>query len=303
MEFTGMRSEAGQSQKGPVGSHPMPALLHSTANVTRRDSRKNGLPVIGRHNTVLYQDPNVGPGKRFLLDQISRGFDRVTSSVAELARLPDDIIPVVGCQMEVQAIEDEWRARGRTFVYWDRGYLNRGGKTWLRRNGPEYFRWHVNSYQMKGLNPKAQADRFARLRINPVRWRKGGRKVVIAAPSPYYAEFHRLGGWLDETARRIRETGRKYIIRQKRTHVPLYQDLADAYCLVTHGSVAAIEAAVWGYPVIVAPSCAAAPIGRTSLDDIEDLVYPDRTPWLQSLAYSQFTADEVADGTIWEHLT
>lgn len=246
----------------------------------------------------------MGEGKRFLLDSIARGFDRVTSSVAELARLPDEIIPVVGCQMDVQNIEEEWRAKGRTFVYWDRGYLNRGGKTWLKRGGgPEYFRWHINAYQMKGLNPKAGHDRFARLKIRPLPWKKGGDKVLIVAPTPHYAAFHRLEGWLEETVRLVRETGRKYSVRHKVSRVPLWQELNGCYCLVTHGSVAAIEAAVWGYPVIVDPSCAAAPIGRTSIADIENLNFPDRKPWLQSLAYSQFTADEVADGTIWKHLT
>lgn len=252
---------------------------------------------------MLFQDPSVGENKRQLLDAMARGFDHTTSSVAKIAALPDEIIPVVGCQMPLRDIELEWLKRGRTFVYWDRGYLNRGGKTWLSRGKePEQFRFHVNAYQMRGVRGDVGHDRAARLRMRVMQWRRGGNKVVVACPSQHYSEFHRLGDWVERTIAEIQKQGWKVAIRQKTSRVPLWKELEGAYCLVTHGSVAAVEAVVFGCPVIVDPSCAAAPVGRTSLSDLGDLAYPDRTAWLNSLAYSQFTADEVADGTIWRHL-
>lgn len=241
--------------------------------------------------------------KKVLIKAVAKGFDLVTGSVKELADLPPEMIPCVGCQMELQELEEEWIRKGRTFVYWDRGYINRGGITWMKRRGPEYFRWHVNRYQMGGIIPDAPGLRLDRMMIRLQPWRRGGLRIVIAAPSPYYEKFHRLEGWTVRTREDAKRTGRPVYIRQKSSRIPLDRDLLNAHCLITHGSVAAIEAVVWGCPVIVDPSSAAAPVGRTSCDDIENLVMPDRTAWLRSIAASQFSLGEIADGTMLRSLS
>ena len=65
---------------------------------------------------------------------------------------------------------------------------------------------------------------------------------------------------------------------------------------------AAIEAAVLGCAVVVDPCSAAAPVGHTNIEGIREPIYPDRTEWLRSIAASQFTAEEVANGTIWRFI-
>ncbi len=240
--------------------------------------------------------------KEILISQVAKGFDHVTQSVAEIQNLPDDMVPCVGSQMEFKEIIQDWIRRGRRFVYWDRGYLNRGGVTWIKRKGPEYFRWHVGCYQMQGIRPDAPHERLARLRLDIRPWRTDGRTVVIAAPSKHYAELHGVQNWVEETRKSLIGCGRRVVVRQKFSRVPLDRDLHDAHCLITHGSVAAIEAVLLGVPVIVHPSCAAAPIGRTALADLENLARPDRTEWLRSLASCQFTLDEIQSGEIWERI-
>jgi hypothetical protein len=79
----------------------------------------------------------------------------------------------------------------------------------------------------------------------------------------------------------------------------LHEDLKGAHCLVTHGSNAAVEAAIMGCPVFVHPDSAASLIGQTDLGLIETPIYPDREPWVRSLAYSQFNERELVDGTLW----
>ena len=264
---------------------------------------KTGLPVIGRHNAVLYEQPGLLEDKKSLIRSIARGFDRVTSDVRDLAALPWDIIPVVGCQMELQDIEEEWIRVGRPFVYWDRGYLNRGGKTWIRRSGPEYFRWQLNAYQMTGLVPNAPQERVQRLRLRVEHWHQSdSRRVVVAAPSDHYQKFHRIEGWTEKTVQAVRDMGFVPHVRLKRSPAPLQRDIVNARCLVTHGSVAAIEAAVLGCAVVVDPCSAAAPVGHTNIEGIREPIYPDRTEWLRSIAASQFTAEEVANGTIWRFI-
>lgn len=298
MESTGTGRPGGQGI-----SLPMPASSPSTASAIRHGSATSGSAAIGRHNAVLYFQPNLVPGKQKLFLEMARGFDHVTGSVAEIAALPDAMIPVVGCQMELRDLHEEWRSRGRRFVYWDRGYLNRGGKTWLpRASGPEYFRFHVDRYQMDGLVDDAQDVRFRRLRLPVAPWRRARERIVVAAPSDHYAEFHRLGDWLDRTVEALRRHRVPIVIRRKQSTVPLRREIANAACLVTHGSVAAIEAVMMGCPVVVDPSCAAAAVGTIVFEGLESLVYPDRSAWLASIASSQFTADEVANGQIWSML-
>lgn len=261
------------------------------------------MPVIGRHNAVLYEQPDLREDKKSLIRSIARGFDRVTSDVRVLAALPWDVIPVVGCQMELQEIETEWLRAGRPFVYWDRGYLNRGGKTWIRKTGPEYFRWQLNGYQMAGLIPNAPHERLQRLRMRVEHWQHSdSKRVLVAAPSDHYTQFHRIDGWTERTVQAIREMGFVPHVRQKKSPTPLQRDLNGARCMVTHGSVAAIEAVVLGCPVVVDPCSAAAPVGHTQIEGVREPIYPDRTEWLRSIAASQFTADEVANGTIWQFI-
>jgi hypothetical protein len=55
-------------------------------------------------------------------------------------------------------------------------------------------------------------------------------------------------------------------------------------------------------PVFVDKSSAAVLVGKTDLKEIEKPVYPNRTMWLNSLAYSQFSEAELVDGTLWKLL-
>jgi hypothetical protein len=57
-----------------------------------------------------------------------------------------------------------------------------------------------------------------------------------------------------------------------------------------------------GCPVFVHPDSAASLVGRTDLTDIETPLYPDREPWVRSLAYSQFNEAELCNGDLWRLL-
>lgn len=89
-------------------------------------------------------------------------------------------------------------------------------------------------------------------------------------------------------------------MRPKRS---LQSDLDGAHCLVTHGSIAAVESVILGCPVFVHPDSAAALVGHTKLKHIESPVYPDRQPWLNALAYSQYSESELIDGTLFRLLS
>jgi hypothetical protein len=228
---------------------------------------------------------------------------RVALHEANLLRqLPADVIPIVGCQPESTALIAEWRASGRPWIYWDRGYARRVFAASLPRGEDGgYYRWHLGSFQAGAIRAVPD-ERWRALKTDVQPWRKGGRHIVIAAPSRTYAKFHRIESWIADTIDALaRVTDRQLVIRDKE-HVrnrPLQADLDGAHCLVTHGSIAAVESVVLGCPVVVHPDSAARLVGLCDLTQVEKPVYPDREPWLHSLAYSQFNERELVDGTLW----
>jgi hypothetical protein len=257
---------------------------------------------------ALFIPPTLSPFKRKLFLGIGRRVGRVIDGdFKALGSLPDTIVPIVGCTPELRPLIDDWTKRNRTWVYWDRGYCDRVFATCLPEgdNGGMY-RWHVGSFQMKSIR-LCPDDRWRGLKaaktVQP--WRKNGRHIVIAAPTITYGRFHRTESWIAETIRALAlVTDRQLVIRDKEQYKrrPRQMDIEGAHCLVTHGSNAAVEAAILGCPVFVDKSSAAALVGKTDVKEIERPSYPDREPWLRSLAYSQFTEHELTDGTLWKYL-
>jgi len=257
----------------------------------------------------LFIPPELRKTKLALFERIGAGIQRhggrvVRTDVAALAALPDDIIPIIGCSPQLRPLIDGWILRKRNYIYWDRGYFFRVYATWLPRgeNGGMY-RWHQNSYQLQALRGEPP-DRW-NARKPPVQpWSRGGRHIVIAAPTRTYAAFHRCESWIADTIDALaRVTDRQLVIRDKESKRPLQTDLHGAHALVTHGSNAAVEAIICGTPTFTHPDSAAALVGLTDLRKIEQPIYPERQPWFNALAYSQYSENELTDGTLWKLLT
>ncbi len=259
--------------------------------------------------------------KRFKLDLFNRIGDKIKAAGGRTIRgdhlaldaLPEEIIPIVGAAPYLLPLVRGWRERKRTWIGWDRGYARRVFATWLPRGEHGgYYRWHVNRYQM-GATRNVPDDRWNQLipgnRVDPrplevSHWYKGGRHIVVALPSPTYSLSHSgANTWADETLRKLAlVTDRQIVIRDKESKRSLQSDLEGAHCLVAHGSIAAVEAVICGCPVVVHPDSAAALVGLTDITKIESPIYPERQPWLNSLAYSQYSESELVDGTLWRYL-
>src|SRR5215475_1307087 len=266
--------------------------------------------MINPAQTIFYHPPEINkPPKRDLFIRIGRDLEaqggKVTNDEDVLAMGSfDGLIPIVGCSPQLTGMIADWRKREKPFIYWDRGYVRRVYATWLPRgeNGG-YYRWHVNAYQMQNVRD-APPERWRALQTPVQPWRKQGKHIVVAKPSRTYSTFHGLTNCLDETVYKLSlVTERQLVVRDKESKRPLLHDVACAHALVTHGSNAAVEAVILGCPVFVHESSAAALVGKTDLSEIETPAYPDRQPWLRSLAYCQFTENELIDGTLWRLLS
>ena len=105
-----------------------------------------------------------------------------------------------------------------------------------------------------------------------------------------------------------KHTDREIVIREKasrgeRTNDTIYDALDnDIYALVTYNSIAAVEAIQYGIPAFALAPTAADPVGNKDLTQIENPNKPDEEliqRWLHSIAYSQFSLDEIITGQAW----
>lgn len=264
--------------------------------------------MIDPRKVALFIPPGLRKFKLNLFERIGRTIGRVVRhDFAKLDDLPDDVIPITGCSPELRPYYQKWIASKRTFIYWDRGYLRRVFATWLPKGDDGgYYRWHVNKFQMDEIR-NVPDDRWKALSIGKeIRpWRKGGGKIVIADTLPDYWNVRGLPvDWSQRIAAELKtRTDRPIVIRHKESKLSLLEEIYDAHCLVAHGSIAAVEAVVLGCPVFVDRESAAALVGRIGFDDIENPIYPDRQPWLNSLCYSQWNERELCDGTLFRMLS
>lgn len=234
---------------------------------------------------------------------------------AAVGRLPDHIIPIIGCTPQFRSMVAEWKARGRNWIYWDRGYARRVFATWLPRGADGgYYRWHLNCFQMKEIRDLPD-DRWRALipgngidpriiQVKPWVMQKANAPIIFAdAGGTDYVDLHTDRDWTSRTVAELRKhTKREIILRDKECKIPLDKQLEKAHALVTHGSIAAVEAVIMGCPVFVDSDSAAALVGLTDFSRIETPIYPERQKWLNSLAYSQFSEAELVDGTLWRLL-
>lgn len=264
--------------------------------------------MIDPKNVCLFQPSELKKFKAELFQRIgqkivAQGGSVVVGNVSKLKTLPKSVIPIIGCSSYLKGTIDEWREKRRPFIYWDRGYARRVFATWLPKGeGGGFYRYHLNSFQAQQVR-NVPDDRWRSLGIDMQPWKRDGKHIVIAAPTRTYAKFHGCEGWIADTIDALaRATKRQLVIRDKESKRSLQSDLEGAHCLVSHGSIAAVESVIMGCPVVVHPSSAAALVGLTDVSKVEAPIYPERQPWLNSLAYNQFNEQELVDGTLWRLL-
>jgi len=264
--------------------------------------------MIDPKSVVFYKPNGLSRFKSDLFERVAAslvksGGRAILGDVKSLSKIAPEEIAVVGCMPETRPLIDEWLVAKRQFIYWDRGYARRVFACWLPRgeNGG-YYRWTRNAFQMREIRD-VPAKRWNDLTTPLSPWRKNGKHIVVACPTETYSRFHNLTNWTEKTLEALaRVTDRPVICRHKESKRPLQNDLDGAHALVSHGSIAAVESAILGTPVFVDESSAAALVGLTDLSRIERPVYPDREPWVRSLAHGQFNEAELVDGTLWKLL-
>lgn len=189
------------------------------------------------------------------------------------------------------------------FWFIDSGYTNflETHKKWhrLTRNHIHwggYFRAPVN-----------RLDIFPKF---PEPWRQGGDKILVIEPGPFAANIMHVDvkQWKYQVEEEIRKySDKKIIFREKapkKQRAPLYKHLLDEdyYCLININSNAAVEALWAGIPVITLNKHISNQVTRQQIKSINDLYRGSLAEWLAMLSYSQFTYEELTNGTAYRLL-
>lgn len=204
------------------------------------------------------------------------------------------------------AIQECWETN-RTLYYIDNGYFgNPLSKIWFR----------IIKNHSHDIRPIIERDR-SRLDRCEIKLKKftTGKKILLAPPSAKSFTLWNMDAdqWVNDTVKEIKKyTDRPIEIRMKRPRAERFKDDTieesldnDVHCLVTYNSVAACEAVMLGKPAITLGPNAAGVVCSNSLEDIENPhipSYDEREAWLRHLSYSQFTFDEMSNGTAWRIL-
>lgn len=188
----------------------------------------------------------------------------------------------------------------RPFWHIDNGFWHPG-----RGSDRGYYRMSYRS-MMPVFLPDVSDERARATKVQMKPWRKTGSHILFATPGREYGRALglRMDLWTSRTHTKLRRsTDRRIVMRDKGCKIPLDVQLRDCWALVTHSSNVAVEAVLAGVPVIVAEGAAAAPVGLTSVQDVDNPVTPDRDAWWASLLCQQFTPAEMASGLAYEHLS
>lgn len=208
------------------------------------------------------------------------------------------------------------KEHGRDYYFMETGYLGNYRSPNNTTGRKVYHRIEKNDMQQNRIMD-VPADRWKELcNFNPSLEYKGWRKkpgskilLIMSTDKPFEYYGDNREAWIEQTISTIKaHSDREIIIRDKagrgeRTNDTIYDALdKDVWALVTYNSIAAVEAIQSGIPAFSMAPTAASVISSTDLTQIENPPKPDKElvqRWLWSLAYGQFSLNEIITGDAW----
>jgi hypothetical protein len=221
-------------------------------------------------------------------------------------------------------IHEHWKNK-KDFYYMDTGYFG-NFPSLGNPGGTKIFQRIVKNDLQKHWLENHPSDRWQEIcKIDPrykwKGWKKKGKKILIIVPNRKSCVFYGydmnpyINGekpWLMETIKTIKNyTDMEIVVREKvsrsdRHRHTIFDALDEGiFATVAFNSIAALESVIYGIPSFVTVPCAASPLSLTDLSQISRPFYPDESIVQQhcaSLAYGQFTTEEIANGTAWKLL-
>ena len=190
-----------------------------------------------------------------------------------------------------------------------------------------YFKDRMIHYSLGvgGLNGRAdfnnnysKSDRWINAGIELKNWKRSGEYYLVMGQvdgdmsikdvdiNNWYR--HISGELLEKTDKpiyfRAHPLSRKYIDCLSTMDGDLHVALSNACGVITYNSNSGVDAILAGVPTMAQDRGSMTwGVCAKSVNQLIDYAYPDRNQWAYNLAYTQWTLDELKDGTAWGHLT
>lgn len=242
---------------------------------------------------------------------LSRGFDRHGVDYTVIPKPSDPQVPpdtslAVFIGAKSRKLRDACVRAGVPYILIDKGYFHRG----------RYHRFSLNGftpcYLGSGLDDPI---RFKNLQVPQYPRRKpDASNVTFIGFDNKYGLFHGLID-AEEYAAKVRSqvepiisgTSLRWLTRTRadRARAPFSAVLPSCYCVIVHGSIAAVEAVMAGVPVVSLGGREANVVHDLSNEGLESVVNPrlpdgeDVAKRLAELAWCQFNIEEIRQGLAW----
>lgn len=187
-----------------------------------------------------------------------------------------------------------------------------------------YYQVGYDGMKRKSLcyEKQSPSDRWRALGIKEKPWRKSGEHILIMAQNLEGAGACHLDlkSWWRDTIQKIKTyTDRPIKVRlhpRARVSFPkkidveilnknttIEDDLKNCWCSIVRTSNSCVDSIINGIPVITPDQmCMSYDISSHSIDEIESPLMPDRSQWLNNLAYCQWSISEIKRGLPWGRL-
>jgi len=171
------------------------------------------------------------------------------------------------------------------------------GKDWYQIDHAYFGRWNyfraTKNACVHHKIRKVPSDRWETFKTPIAPWRKG-RYILVCLQSYVTYKFFGEPDWPETIVERLKQyTDRPVIIRPK-GFGGIERDVKDAHAVVAYSSSACLDGLIGGIPAFSV--CAASKPIEDSWDKMESPSRPEREPLFWSVAYSQFTQDEMKSG-------
>jgi len=248
--------------------------------------------------------------------ELVRGFEYKLSDIAVVFGVHKSKVPK---SFPRGKVFQQQRAKNLDVIVLETGYINRG-------DGEH----HHYAAGFNGLNGRADFrnkgmsdDRAILLRKNHglrcLDWRKEGSHILLCGQVPWDASVEMCSDypdWLRFITGQIKYHTKREI--RFRPHplaklppikgctystAPLREDLEDCWATVSFNSNSSVESVIEGVPAFTFDAGSMAKeVSSQWLQEIERPHMPDRHQWLNDLAYTQWTLNEMREGQAWKHL-
>lgn len=209
------------------------------------------------------------------------------------------------------------KEQNRDFYYIDTGYL--GNFPSLGNTSGKKI-WHrIVKNNLQHSSPLSVSDdRWNNLlRQDPKLawkgWKTNNKKILLVMPNPKACRYYNIDydTWMAETTEKIKTYSDLPIevrvkgSRSERNHGYSIYDAFDSgvYATVSFNSIASLESVLYGIPAFVSVPCAASPLVSTDLSTLKNPFKPELPTILaqcHTLAYGQYTQEEILNGTAWK---